>query len=61
MGLLKVIKYSTFEVSILNGIVDEQIARMNISRIDFMQNINRFVWTYNDLIKGLVEMFLRKS
>ena len=34
MGLLKSIKYSMFEVSVLNGIVDELIRRMNISDIE---------------------------
>jgi hypothetical protein len=34
MGLLKAIKYSTFDVSVLNGIVDELIRRMNISDIE---------------------------
>ena len=34
MGLLKAIKYSTFEVSILNGIVDELMEKMNISDIE---------------------------
>ena len=36
MGLLKVIKYSTFKVSALNGIVDEWTERMNILGVDFM-------------------------
>ena len=30
MGLLKAIKYSTFEVSVLKEIVDECLKRMNI-------------------------------
>ena len=34
MGLLKAIKYSTFEVSVLNEIVDKWIVRMNISGFD---------------------------
>lgn len=34
-GLLKSIKYSTFEVFVQMEIVDEWIARMNISAIDF--------------------------
>ena len=34
MGLLKTIKYSTFEVSVLKEIVDGWIVRMNISCID---------------------------
>lgn len=33
-GLLKAIKYSTFEVSAQNEIVDELIRRMNISDIE---------------------------
>ncbi len=36
MGLLKSIKYSMFEVSVLNGIVDEWIERMDIWGIGFM-------------------------
>lgn len=36
MGLLKEIKYSTFRVSALNGIVDEWTERMNILGVDFM-------------------------
>ena len=36
MGLLKVIRYSTFKVSALNGIVNELIEKMNISEADFM-------------------------
>lgn len=36
MGLLKVIKNSTFKVSALNGIVDEWTERMNILGVDFM-------------------------
>ena len=35
MGLLKAIKNSTFEVSVQNEIVDEWIARMNISDMIF--------------------------
>ena len=35
MGLLKAIKYSTFEVSVLKEIVDGWIVRMNISGMDF--------------------------
>ena len=38
MELLKAIKYSTFEVSALNGIVDGWIVRMNI----FSINLTRF-------------------
>lgn len=34
MGLLKTIKYSTFEVSAQNEIVGEYVAQMNISCID---------------------------
>ena len=34
MGLLKSIKYSTFEVSVLNGIVDGYEPEMNILGID---------------------------
>ena len=34
-GLLKSIKYSTFEVSVLKEIVDGWIVRMNISGMDF--------------------------
>lgn len=34
MGLLKAIKYPTFEGFALNEIVDELIKRMNISGID---------------------------
>ena len=34
MGLLKAIKYSMVEVSILNEIVDELIRRMNVSDIE---------------------------
>ena len=34
MGLLKSIKYSMFEVSVLKGIVDGWIEKMNISGID---------------------------
>ena len=37
MGLLKAIKYSTFKVSALNGIVDEWTERMNILGVDFMR------------------------
>ena len=33
MGLLKAIKYSTFEVSVLNGIVDGYESEMNISSV----------------------------
>ena len=36
MGLLKAMKYSTFEVSVLKEIVDGWIVRMNISGADFM-------------------------
>lgn len=36
MGLLKSIKYSMFEVSAQNEIVDGWIVRMNISGADFM-------------------------
>ena len=35
MGALKAIKYSMFEVSALNEIVDGWIVRMNISGMDF--------------------------
>ena len=35
MGLLKAIKYSTFEASALNEIVDVYESEMNISGIDF--------------------------
>lgn len=41
MGLLKAIKYSTFDVSVLNGIVDERIGRMDISAIDFTRFLLR--------------------
>lgn len=41
MGLLKSIKYSMFEVSVLNGIVDGMIERMNILGVDFMSFISR--------------------
>lgn len=34
MGLLKAIKYSTFEVSVLKEIVDEFIEKINISWAD---------------------------
>ena len=40
MELLKLIKYSTFEVSVLNGIVDENgllKEKMNISGTDFIK------------------------
>ena len=40
MGLLKVIKYSTFEVSALNGIVDDYALEMNISWVD----LTRFLY-----------------
>ena len=37
MELLKPIKYSTFEVSALNGIVDGYGTEMNISGTDFIK------------------------
>lgn len=41
MGLLKSIKYSMFEMSVLNEIVDGMIERMNIPGVDFMSFISR--------------------
>lgn len=40
-GLLKSIRYSTFEVFVQTEIVDEWIIRMNISGIDFTRFLLR--------------------
>lgn len=57
MGLLKSIKYSTFEVSALNGIVDDYESEMNISGIDlgcfwlqkeFRPYKKKTLWEYQD-------------
>ena len=45
MELLKVIKYSMFEVSALNGIVDGMIERMNISGVDLTRFLYCLDWT----------------
>lgn len=45
MGLLKLIKYSTFEVSALNKIVGGYGVQMNISGADLTRFLYRFDWT----------------
>ena len=51
MGLLKAIKYLTFEVSVLKEIVDGWIVRMNISGMDFTRFLYRLNWTNNVMKK----------
>lgn len=44
MGLLKLIKYSTFEVSVHKEIVDESMGKMNISGTDLTRLLYCVDW-----------------